>query len=113
MLKTFKIKMKKILFICLILLGSIAGQAQCRHGNCNSYNPYYSKNQTLIFAGTTTVSIGAFATLLGVYCLHNQHIDPAYRKAGIGLCIAGGSLMTVSVPLFACTKRRKPVRWCL
>mgnify|MGYP006874619489 FL=1 len=105
--------MKKIILICLVALVSVISTAQCRSGNCCSYNPYYSKNQTLIFAGTTTVSIGAFATLLGVYCLHNQHIDPVYRKAGIGLCIAGGSLMTVSVPLFACTKRRKPVRWCL
>lgn len=105
--------MKKLFLIILVALVSIQMDAQCIRGNCCAYSPYDSKSQTLIFAGTTTISIGAFATLLGVYCLHNQHIDPAYRKAGIGLCIAGGSLMTVSVPLFACSKRKKPVRWCL
>lgn len=105
--------MKKIFFICLILLGSIAGQAQCIRGNCCSYNPYYSQNKSLVFAGTVTVSVGAFTTLVGALCLYNQNLDPVYRKVGIGLCVTGGSLMTVSVPLFSCTKRVKCTRWCL
>jgi hypothetical protein len=105
--------MKKILFICLILLGSIAGQAQCRNGNCCSCTPYYNQNQSLVFAGTVTVSVGAFATLVGAICLCNQDVDPIYRKVGIGLCAAGGSLMTVSIPLFACTKKVKRISWRL
>lgn len=94
--------MKKIFLFLFITLISVQSYSQY---------PYKTEFTKLTHAGTITVSVGIVTTFTG-FILANYGSSTISQKLAPGLCIAGGTLITASIPIFACSKR-KTIKWWL
>jgi hypothetical protein len=112
MLKTFKIKMKKILLLMLISISCLSyGQVvnNTKDTLVIQHIPTYDfkvdNNPTsdqLLVAGQCNLMIGLGSAIMGTMCLVPGIVyeNKLATNLGTGLLIAGGSLVTISIPLY-------------
>jgi hypothetical protein len=87
-------------------MSTMAQRINCTHGFCHTL-PNHSEDGFL-FAANSSIIVGVFCTGLGAFLLCKSN-NQSIQNIGTGLCIGGGTLMVVSIPLY-CTYAKKKNR---
>ena len=92
--------------MCTLSMSTMAQRMNWTYGSCRAL-PYHPEDG-FRFAANSSIIVGVFCTGLGAFLLCKSN-NQSIQNIGTGLCIGGGTLMTVSIPLY-CTYAKKKNR---